>query len=353
LNQFILMKASIPKTGRFSAGRKASPLDDNRMNKGFTLIELLVVIAIIAILAAMLLPVLASAKAKAQRAECMNQTRQLGLGFTLFTGDNAEMFPPAGIAPARTTTGWQVTWDCWINNYIGGNATQQQMTNGVFASTDNASAMAEAVALGYIPAPKILTCPADQFPKVSWIAGPPQFAYKSYAMNSAGSTIGTLVQVDDSFRKYPLPSLTQPNAHGVGIYWTDPGSIPDWNALGYKTGVVRDPAGTILLAENASSQGSAGNIWPCCSCGPQISDGSAGGWGNLYQTDLRAPQDAATLANSGKQGYSEGLLLYKAHHNRFNYVFHDNHVETLRIEQTVGSGTLTAPLGMWTVTAGD
>jgi prepilin-type processing-associated H-X9-DG protein len=52
-------------------------------------------------------------------------------------------------------------------------------------------------------------------------------------------------------------------------------------------------------------------------------------------------------------GYSEGLLLYKAHRNRFNYVFHDNHVETLKIEQTIGSGTLTAPKGMWTIVPGD
>jgi len=227
------------------------------------------------------------------------------------------------------------------------------MTNGVFLDPSDLSTIQEAAEFGVAVAPKILTCPADRAPKDSWIVGPPappKYAYKSYAMNSCGVNSGSQVQVSDNKRAYPLPSLNLPGAHGVGIYWTDPGSTADWNARGYSTAVVRDTAGTILLAEDASSQAAVGNIWPCVCLGPQVSDGANGGWGNMYQTDLRAPQDAASLTVGG---YSEGFQLYKAHHNRFNYVFHDNHVESLKIEQTIGTGTLANPKGMWTIAQGD
>ncbi|MGA2854823.1 MAG: prepilin-type N-terminal cleavage/methylation domain-containing protein, partial [Verrucomicrobiota bacterium] len=64
-------------------------------NAGFTLVELLVVIAIIAILAALLLAVLSSAKAKAQRMVCVGNLRQINLGVRMYSDDSHDASPTA------------------------------------------------------------------------------------------------------------------------------------------------------------------------------------------------------------------------------------------------------------------
>ena len=61
----------------------------------FTLVELLVVIAIIAILAALLLPALASAKEKGRRAQCINNLKQVGVSSLVYVGDDSDKFMPA------------------------------------------------------------------------------------------------------------------------------------------------------------------------------------------------------------------------------------------------------------------
>jgi prepilin-type N-terminal cleavage/methylation domain-containing protein len=76
-------------------------------NDAFTLIELLVVIAIIAILAAILFPVLAAAKAKAKKAACLNNLRQIGVGIHLYAGENADKLPSIVITNGMP---WSYQW---------------------------------------------------------------------------------------------------------------------------------------------------------------------------------------------------------------------------------------------------
>jgi prepilin-type processing-associated H-X9-DG protein len=64
-------------------------------NQGFTLVGLIIIVAVLAILAAMLLPALASAKRKAKRINCVNNLKQDGLAFRLWEGDNGDKYPMA------------------------------------------------------------------------------------------------------------------------------------------------------------------------------------------------------------------------------------------------------------------
>ena len=188
---------------------------DSKTADGFTLVEMLVVIAVIAILVALLLPAIGTAKRKAQRITCTNNLRQISLGVRMYSDDSHDASPsPSGIGVMSTNImSLYSGYKALMKTYVG--------LNGAASSQD-----------------KVFQCPADTF-YPNWIiapVGPPLYLvhkslhddsswnFSSYAFNGG----------DNATRKFFKKTLAYPGLGGVNL------------------SSVKHPARTVLVSEIAA-----------------------------------------------------------------------------------------------------
>ena len=262
-----------------------------RKTRGFTLIELLIVIAIIAILAAMLLPALQSAKRTAYTAGCASNMKQLMVCALSYVGDTQF------VTPAKSGGGNNDSlWERIVLKY-----TPMSTLDVGWKGVPNCKGKSEFTSI------KLFQCPADKYPRNTVGDGMP---VRTYAMNhSPGGSTTNDEKVGD---KIGGQSICNDSNDGMG-YW-----------VGLKYAKIPMPSRMIYFVEYVPSAthsrsnrtGFFSAWWSSISCPSQQSEA----WGGDETANGSASYDKATTT---------------LHSNMWNYAFADGHVKVMYPRNTI------------------
>src|ERR1017187_9069692 len=214
---------------------RTSALAKEARGEAFTLIELLVVIAIIAILSAILLPALSLAKGRAQAILCLNNTKQLTLGWQMYADDFEGRLPyNLGMAGSSFRTPLN-----WVNNV---------MSWGLDSDNTNTATLTEASLGPFVSqAMAIYRCPSDHVVSAAQSAAGWDGRIRSYSMNAmvgdAGeiSSSGVNTNNPDYVQFFKITQIPQPteifvflDEHPDSIndgYFLERDYYPEWHDL--------------------------------------------------------------------------------------------------------------------------
>jgi len=299
---------------------------------GFTLIELLVVVAIIAVLAALLMPALASARNRAKTVKCANNERQLGVGFIAYANDNQGFFPygnpecsmiwssnVVGTPPVTVTLPNNVddprygqpfrgsfgggsacnpgAWPGWLQPYLG-------WSGNPYWTTDSYK--------------QTVVCPSNP-----WKILNPEYSF-TYAMNASMFPINFRCSTMSQRLECALPSPPYPEDRAT------PRTPAGWNKAVNLSDIVY-PSRVALLGEKPNS-GSSDNPWALwrlpytdggvhnsiwmCAATPSPDSAYCDGQGSAW---------LPTLKEWRKPEYNAFIAAW--HNLNMNTLFADGHVE--------------------------
>jgi prepilin-type N-terminal cleavage/methylation domain-containing protein/prepilin-type processing-associated H-X9-DG protein len=259
--------------------------------RAFTLIELLVVIAIIAILAAMLLPVLAKAKAQASQTYCKNNCKQLSVSMIMYCGDNSDVY--AGCASGTTYNFNVFDWIYWRTNPV------PNLPDGQPATYNLSPILTE---LGTKGNSNILMCPMDLQDS---LRGNPSSEGQDYSFS------------------YEMLSLNEINDDAAGANNLGLTTIvdTDLNVYTFKQSRVIRPAQKFMACETVTHL----ETWD--SPAINIAGTYASPW--VAETGRFQPLAGGTWANGQYTGFTLNNFLTLRHDGKADVSYVDGHVDAV------------------------